>query len=46
MLYKDHDLNGTQGPVKIIRVTFTTYVYDFWDFNSVEILNTVKSIFF
>ena len=39
-----YKLDWTQGPVKILRVTFTTYVYDIWDLNSVEILNKVNSM--
>ena len=30
--------------MKILRVTFTTNVYDIWDFNSIDVLNKVKSI--
>ena len=41
-LCKDFKLDWTQGPVKILRVTFTNNVYDIWDFNSVEILNKVN----
>ena len=40
-LYEDYKLDWTQGPVKILRVTFTTNVNDIWDFNSIEILNKV-----
>ena len=36
-LCKDFKFDWTQGPVKILGVTFTTNVYDIWDFNSVEI---------
>ena len=43
-LCKDYKLVWTQGPVKILGVTFTTNVYDIWTFNSVEILNKVKSM--
>ena len=32
MLCEDYTLDWTQGPVKILRVTFTTNVYDIWDF--------------
>ena len=30
--------------MKILGVTFTTNVYDIWDFNSIDVLNKVKSI--
>ena len=40
----DYKLDWTQGPVMIPGVTFTTNVYDIWDFNSVEFLNKVKSM--
>ena len=43
-LCNDYKLDWTQGPVKILGVTFTTNVYDIWTFNSVEILNKVKSM--
>ena len=43
-LCKDYKLDWTQGPVKILGVTFTTNVYDIWDFNSIEILKKVKAM--
>ena len=43
-LCKDFKLDWTQGPAKILRVTFTTNFYDIWDFNSIEILNKVKAM--
>ena len=43
-LCEDHQLDWTQGPLKILGVTFTAIVYDIWDFNSEEILNEVKSM--
>ena len=30
--------------MKILGVTFTTNVYDIWNFNSIDVLNKVKSI--
>ena len=43
-LCKEYKLDWKQGPVKILGVTFTTNVYDIWDFNSIDVLNKVKSI--
>ena len=43
-LCNDYKLDWTQGPVKILGVTFTTNVYDILTFNSVEISNKVKSM--
>ena len=43
-LCNEYKLDWTQGPVKILGVTFTTNVYDIWNFNSVEFLNKVKSM--
>ena len=43
-LCEDYKLDWTQGPVKILRVTFTTNVYGVCDFNSIEILNKVKAM--
>ena len=41
-LCNEYKLDWTQGPVKILGITFTTNVYDIWTFNSVEILNKSK----
>ena len=43
-LCEEYKLNWKQGPVKILGVTFTTNVYDILGFNSIDVLNKVKSI--
>ena len=43
-LCKDYKFDWTQGPVKILGVTFTTSAYDIWDFNSIGVLNKVKAM--
>ena len=43
-LCENFKLDWTQGPAKILRVTFTTNVYDIWDFDSIEILNSQRNV--
>lgn len=40
----DFKLDWSQGPFKILGVTFTTELFDIWDFNAPEILNKLKNI--
>lgn len=41
---RNYQLDWTQGPFKILGVTFTTEVFDIWDVNSTQIKNKVKNL--
>ena len=43
-LCKDYKLDWTQGPFKILGVTFTTELYNIWDVNTNEILKQIKTL--
>ena len=40
----DFKLDWSQGPFKILGVTFATEVYNIWDLNANDILNKVKFV--
>ena len=40
----DFKLDWSQGPFKILGVTFTTELFDIWNINAPEILNKLKNI--
>ena len=39
-----YKLDWTQGPFKILRVVFTTEVFDIWDMNTNSVLNKVEHV--
>lgn len=41
---KDYKLDWTQGPFKILGVTFTAEVYNIWDVNSDEIYSKIENL--
>ena len=41
---KDYKLDWTQGPFKILGVTFTAEVYNIWDVNSEEIYSKIENL--
>lgn len=43
-LCKEYQLDWSQGPFKILGVTFSTEVYNIWDLNTNDILNKVKCV--
>ena len=43
-LCKDYKLDWTQGPFKILGVTFTTELYNIWDVNTNEILTKIETL--
>ena len=43
-MYGDFKLDWSQGPFKILGVTFAIEVYNIWDLNANDILNKVKFV--
>ena len=41
---RNQRLDWSQGPFKILGVTFTTEVFDIWDINSNEILIRIENL--
>ena len=41
---RDYKLDWTQGPFKILGVTFTAEIYNIWDVNTNEILTKIENI--
>ena len=41
---RNQRLDWSQGPFKVLGVTFTTEVFDIWDNNSNEILTRIENL--
>ena len=43
-LCHNYTLDWTQGPFKILGVTFSTEIYNIWDLNSIDIIKKVEGV--
>ena len=43
-LCHNNTLDWTQGPFKILGVTFSTEIYNIWDLNSIDIIKKVEGV--